>query len=121
MSEISLFDSIKQFGATLTGLAATRLALLANELHEERLRLTQMLLLTLLAFFFLGVAVVLATAFLVVLFWDSHRLLVLGILGMIFSSLGVVMLLLLRKEIREKPKLFAASLAELNQDRASLQ
>jgi uncharacterized membrane protein YqjE len=65
--------------------------------------------------------VVLVTAFLVVLFWDSHRLWVLGVLATLFSGMGVVMLLLLRAEISQKPKLFAASLAELNNDRASLQ
>jgi uncharacterized membrane protein YqjE len=120
VSDISLFDSLKQFGATLSDIAATRLALLANELHEERLRLTQMLLFTLLALFCLGVAVLLTTAFLVVLFWDSHRLGVLGGLVGLFLGVGAMMLWLLRAQIRQKPKLFAASLAEFGKDKDTL-
>lgn len=121
MSETGLFDSVKQFGATLTGVVATRLALLANELHEERLRLTQMLFLALLAFFFFGLALVMGTTFLVVLFWESHRLWVLGALGVSFTLAGSGLIFLLLDHLRQKPKLFAASLAELHKDRASLQ
>ncbi len=121
MADFSLFEALKQFGASLSDIAATRLALLANELHEERLRLTQMLLFTLIALFCLGVAVLLSTAFLVVLFWDSHRLLVIGLLTGLFFAVGGVMLWLLRAQVRQKPKLFAASLAELDKDKAALQ
>ncbi len=121
MVEVGLFDSVKRLGATLTAIAATRLALLANELHEERLRLTQMLLLALSALFCFGLTVVFLTTFLVVLFWDSHRLMVLGLLCVAFFSLGGTMLLLLRQKIAQKPKLFAASLAELSKDQAALQ
>lgn len=120
MSEVALFGSVKKLGATLISIVATRLALLANELHEERLRLTQMLLFTMLALFCLGLSVVFMTTFLVVLFWDSHRLLVLGGLGSVFFSLGLIMLFALRQKIIQKPRLFAASLAELSKDRASL-
>lgn len=121
MTEVGLYDSVKRFGATLTAVAATRLALLANELHEERLRLTQMLLFTMLALFCFGLTLVFLTTFLVVLFWDSHRLMVLGLLCVVFLSLGTTMLFLLRQKIMQKPKLFAASLAELSKDQASLQ
>ncbi|MDD4964817.1 MAG: phage holin family protein [Gallionella sp.] len=121
MTELGLFDSVKRLGATLTAIAATRLALLANELHEERLRLTQMLLFTMLALFCFGLTVVFLTTFLVVLFWDSHRLMVLGGLCIVFFSLGSAMLFLLRQKVSQKPTLFAASLAELSKDQASLQ
>lgn len=120
MPEPRLFDALRQLAATLTGMAATRLALLANEWHEERVRLTEILLLSVLVLFLLGGAVVLGTAFLVVLFWDTHRLLVLGGLGILFAVLGGLVLLQLRSAIQQKPKLFAASLAELQRDRASL-
>lgn len=120
MSETGLFDSVKQFGSTLTGVIATRLALLANELHEERVRLTQMLLLALLAFFFFGLAIVFGTTLLVVAFWESHRLGVLSVLVGVFTLTGGAMVFLLLGQLRQKPKLFAASLSELSKDRASL-
>ncbi len=38
-----LMESLKRLVSTLTSIVSTRLELLANELQEERLRLTQML------------------------------------------------------------------------------
>ena len=40
-----LMESVKRLLSTLASIASTRLELLANELEEERLRLTQMLFL----------------------------------------------------------------------------
>lgn len=121
MAESRLFDSLKQLVATVSGTLSTRLALLANELDEERVRVTRILLLTLLALFLFGGTAILATTFLVVLFWDTHRLLVLGGLGSLFALAGGWAVWQLRTEIRQKPKLFAASLAELQRDRDALQ
>ena len=47
-------------------------------------------------------------------------LLVLGGLGSLFALAGMLTLWQLRQAIRQKPKLFATSLAELQQDQASL-
>jgi len=112
--------SAKRLLSTLTSIASTRLELLANELHEERLYLTQMLLFSALALFFLGLGVLLLTVFIVVLFWDDHRLAVLGVLCILFFALGTVMALLLRSKAQAKSKLFSASLAELSRDREQL-
>jgi uncharacterized membrane protein YqjE len=116
-----LMGSIRRLLSTLTSIASTRLELLANELQEERLRLTQMLLFTLLALFCFGVGILLLTAFIVVLFWDDHRLAVLGALSAIFLALGMLMTMLLRSKAQAKSGLFSASLAELAKDRARLE
>lgn len=115
-----LMGSIKQLLSTVTSIASTRLELLANEVQEERLRLTQMLLFTLFALFCFGVGILLLTAFIVVLFWDDHRLAVLGALSAIFFALGALTAMLLRSKAQAKPRLFSASLAELTKDRARL-
>jgi len=115
-----LMGSIKQLLSTATSIASTRLELLANEVQEERLRLTQMLLFTLFALFCFGVGILLLTAFIVVLFWDDHRLAVLGALSAIFFALGALTAMLLRSKAQSKPRLFSASLAELTKDRAQL-
>lgn len=121
MQETGLLGSAKRLLCTLTAIASTRLELLANELQEERLRLTQMLFFALAAFFCFSMAVLLLTVFIVVLFWDSHRLAVLGGLGMVFIVSGVLLAMLLRSKAQEKPKLFSASLGELSRDRAQLE
>jgi len=116
-----LLGSAKRLLCTLTSIASTRLELLANELQEERLRLTQMLFFALAAFSCFSMAVLLLTVFIVVLFWDSYRLAVLGGLSVIFFASGVLLAMLLRSKTQEKPKLFSASLGELAKDRAQLE
>jgi len=115
-----LFGSVKRLAATLTSIVSTRLELLANELQEERLRLTQMLLFALFALFCFGMGLLLLSVFIVVLFWDDHRLAALGALSVIFFVSGSLAALLLRGKAQEKSKLFSASLAELARDRAQL-
>jgi len=115
-----LMGSVRQLLSTLTSIASTRLELLANELQEERLRITQMLLFALFALFCFGVGILLLTTFIVVLFWDDHRLAVLGALSALFFALGTLMAMLLRGKARAKPRLFSTSLAELTEDRAQL-
>ena len=115
-----LMGSVKRLTSTLTTLVSTRLELLANELQEERLRLTQMLLFTLAALFCFGMFLLLLTIFIVVLFWDDHRLAVLGALSIIFFASGSLAVILLRGKAQEKSRLFTASLAELTKDREQL-
>ena len=66
-----LMGSVKRLASTLTTIVSTRLELLANELQEERLRLTQMLLFILFSLFCFGMGLLLLTVFIVVLFWDD--------------------------------------------------
>ncbi|HEX5363606.1 MAG TPA: phage holin family protein [Gallionella sp.] len=115
-----LLDSARRLFATLLGVVTTRVELLANEWQEERLRLAEMLLFALFSAFCLGVGMVLLTMFLVVLFWDEHRLAVLASLSLFFFVLGAWLIGLLRSRMRQGSRLFSVSLAELNKDRASL-
>lgn len=112
--------SVKRLTSTLTSIVSTRLELLANELQEERLRLTQMLLFALFALFCFGIGILLLTVFIVVLFWDDGRLAVLGGLCILFFVLGTLMAMLLRNKAQSKSRLFSASLAELARDREHL-
>lgn len=116
-----LLESAKRLLGTLTAIVSTRVELLANELQEERLRLTQMLFLALAALFCFGMGLLLLTVFIVVLFWDDHRLAVLGGLGFIFFSAGGLLAMSLRNKVQAKPRLFSASLGELAKDRAHLE
>lgn len=116
----SLLGSIKRLLSTLTSIAATRLELLANELHEERLHLEQMLLYFFAALFCFGMMIMLLTVFIVVLFWDNGRLGVLGGLSVLFLILGLVLAQKLRKIAHLKSRLFSISLSELAKDRDQL-
>lgn len=115
-----LMGSARRLLSTLVSIASTRLELLANELQEERLRLTQMLLFASFALFCFGMGILLLTVFVMVLFWDDHRLAALGALSALFFALGTLVALLLRSKAQSKPRLFSASLAELAKDRQQL-
>ena len=119
-SRRGLFDSLKVLTATLIAIAHTRLELLSTELEEEWLRLSSMLVWTLVALGCAGLGVVLATLFVVVVLWDTFRLLALGIPAILFILGAALAWLVVRGKARAKPRLFAASLTELSKDREEL-
>jgi uncharacterized membrane protein YqjE len=115
-----LFASLRNFAATLTAVAQTRLELLANEVEAEKLRFGQLLLFGSIALFCLAVGSVFLAIFVTVLLWDSHRLWVLGGLAVLYFSLGGAAVVMFRARASAGSRLFAASLAELDKDRQQL-
>lgn len=111
-----LLGSLKRLAGTLLAIIQTRIELLSIELEEERLRVKQMLLYASVALFCFGMAIMLLTVFIVVLFWDSYRLQVVGGLCALFFVAGLMIWNALRRLAREKPRPFASSLAELAED-----
>jgi len=121
MSESTgLMGSLKQLAGTLLAIFQTRLELLSNEMEEERLRIEQMLFYGSVTLFFFGLSIILLTVSILVLFWDSHRLLALGSFTALFFVAGLFAWNALRRVAREKSKLFSTSLAELVNDRDRL-
>jgi len=115
-----LLGSLTTLAATLVAIAHTRLNLLSTDLEEEREHIFSLLVLALAALFFLGVGVVLAAILLVVAFWDTHRLLVLGTLAGFFLAVGMAAWGFAMHKARTKPRLFTASLSELFKDQQQL-
>ncbi len=115
-----LVASLRNFAATLSGVAQTRLELLANEVEEEKLRFGQLLLFGSIALFCLAMGSMFLAIFVTILLWDSHRLLVLGGFAVLFLSLGGVAVVMFRARASAGSRLFAASLAELGKDRRQL-
>jgi uncharacterized membrane protein YqjE len=115
-----LFDSVKVLACTLLAIAHTRLELFSIEIEEQRVRLTSMLVWTLIALFCAGLGIVLATLFVVFALWDTHRLLALGIPAIVFLLAAALAWLIVLGKTRARPRLFAASLAELSEDRKEL-
>ncbi len=111
-----LFGSLKRLTGTVLEIARTRLALLANEIEEERLRISQMFIYGCIVLFCFGLATMLLTVFIVVLFWETYRLPVLGGLAAFFFVAGLVAGNALRRLARDRPRLFSTSLAELSDD-----
>ena len=113
----SLGSRLRNYAAGALGILQTRLELLATEFQEEKLRLGGLLGYAAAAFFFLGFGAVMLALFLTVLLWDSHRLLALGIFTALFLAIGILAALAAARIGRQGSRLFAASIAELAQDR----
>jgi uncharacterized membrane protein YqjE len=115
-----LLSSLRCLTSTLIEVLYTRVELFAVELDEERRRITRALWLAAMGAFCLGLGILLAVLFLVVLFWDTHRLLVLGILAFGFLAAGIAALLTFRARLADRTRLFSQTLEELRRDRDRL-
>ncbi len=116
----SLFGSLKALAATLLAIVQTRLELFSTELEEEGIRLVSILSWALAALFCAALGVVFATLFVVFALWSSHPLLALGIPAVLFFLAGVLAWRVVDRKVKSKPRMFAASLAELDKDREQL-
>lgn len=115
-----LLEALGDLAATLVAMAHTRLDLLSTDLEEDRDHLLSLTITSLGAIFFLGIGVVLSSLLLVVLFWDTNRILILGLLAAVFLALGLSAANRAKRMARTKPRLFASSLSELFKDRQQL-
>lgn len=112
-----VFASLRALGATVLEAAGTRAELALTELREEGERRKALLALALVGALFLAMALLLAAFFVVVLFWDTHRLAAIGGVTLLYAAIGVGALLRLRAISRALPKPFEATLRELAADR----
>ncbi|GEM_PF-3424083 len=120
-SQRGLLGSANHLLAVLVSAAETRVGILATELQEERVRLGRLLLVGGAALFCLGLGTVLLSVFLVVLYWDSDRLAVLGLLSGLFLGLGVVNAVVLAIIARGQKRPLGETVEVLAKDRHSLE
>ncbi len=110
-----LFAALKGVAATLLAGGKTRLELLANEIEEEKLRAVHLVLVAQGMVFCFGVGTLLAVALLTALFWDN-KLIVLGLSAGFFLVLGAIFYVLFKRATHRPGRVFAASIAELQED-----
>ncbi|HEY5929198.1 MAG TPA: phage holin family protein [Burkholderiales bacterium] len=116
-----LFDSLKELLATLTALAQTRLELVGTELEEQVARLAILLVWSIVALFLVFTAIVLAAVAIVIVFWDEHRVLVaFGLAGGMALLAGGSILYVIN-QLKQRPRMFQATLEELEKDRQRLE
>jgi uncharacterized membrane protein YqjE len=115
-----LLNSLTVLASSLVSIAHTRLELLSTDLEEDREHLLSLVIMSLAALFSLMVGVVLVAILLVVIFWDSHRLLALGSLAGFFLLVGLTACGFAVRKVKTKPRLFLTSLLELFKDSQKL-
>ncbi|MHB8742400.1 MAG: phage holin family protein [Sulfuricaulis sp.] len=118
---VGLFGSIKKLAASAVSHLYTRLDLLAIEFAEEKIRLTSLFFGAILALFFTIMSFVLASLFVIMLYWDTpYRLHAVVLLAALFLIGAVFTGGMVRAKLKSKSRLFEASLAELYKDRQQL-
>ena len=112
-----MLGSLRELARTLLSFAETRTRLAAAELEEQAVRLVEILIWIAAALFLFGVALLFLSVLIVLLFWDSNRLLAAGLLAVLYLGAGTTAALVARARQRERPMFLAATLAEREQDR----
>lgn len=111
-----LAGSLARLARTALGVLRTRLEILATEIEEERIRFAGLALHVAAIAFCVQMAVLLFVILMVVLLWESHRVVTLGTLSGAFLVCGVVLYFWLRRRLRTRPRMFASTLGELGKD-----
>jgi uncharacterized membrane protein YqjE len=115
-----LLDSLQTLTATVVAMAYNRLHLLSADIEIARERIFSLFITVIVALFFLCFGVLLLSLFIVVIFWDTHRLLALGTVTGLFIGVGSILLIRAMSAIKKMPATFEASLAELAKDHEQL-
>jgi len=117
---IGFMDSIRTALATTANLVRTRLDIISTELEEQREWLQNLILFGMAGLFFISLGLVLVTLFVVALFWETHRVAVLGGFSVLYLGVGIWAMITFRNSLHKRPKLFAATTQELAKDEAQL-
>ena len=112
--------ALRRLTGNAIALLHTRLELLITEIEEERSRFVRILVLSVIAAFFLSIGVLTLTIFIILLAWDKHGLLVAGGLAVLYLAIGTTLALSVRNLAKTRSKLFSSSLAELKKDHDEL-
>ena len=119
-SSAGLFGSLRRAFGHLVELLHTRLELASVEIEARLQDALQLLLWSVVAFFSAALALLMLTLTLLIVFWDTHRLLVAGVITAFFAVLAIAAILAVRHRLRTRTILLAATIGELKRDVAAL-
>ena len=114
----NLRGAAARLATALLDAGRTRLELAAVEFDEARARATDNLVLVLVAAAAFGFALLAASMLVVVLFWDSNRIAALVAMTFVYLLIGLFALWRVSEHKKADRPAFAATLAELERDRA---
>lgn len=117
---MAITDSIARLGASLIETIHTRLELASVEIEEEFGRYGSYFIWSLLGLFCGVVTILLLILLVLILFWDNHRELALLALISLFGLATLAIVIYLKTMIKNKPRLLAATLGELQSDLQTL-
>lgn len=116
----TLHGALARMVDALVGLVRTRIELAAVEYTEERDRLATQLMLMVAAVGCLLFALLFAAGAVVAVFWDTYRLAAIIGVAIFFTLAGGIMLWRRQEIANTSPLPFAATVGELEKDRAAI-
>lgn len=112
-----LLDSLRRLLDSVLGLVQRRLEVIALDLQAEKTRVLD-LLVRAAAMLVLGLlALVAATATIVVALWDTSPVLVLAVVTVLYGAGATILGWGIKRRLREGPKPFADTIEEFRKDR----
>lgn len=106
--------------ASLLGTVRVRLALAGIELQEEVDHVVRAIAMALAGTLLLCIGLTFAAIAVIVALWESHRVLALTGFAMLFTGAGSVFLWCLARVSRDRPPMFAETIAQFEEDRRRL-
>lgn len=106
--------------AGLLEIVATRIELAGSDIELQLERLRSAALLALAGLLLLALALVFGSAFVIVIFWETYRLTAIAGVTLVYAAAGIACLLVARRHMRDSPKPFEATIAELQHDLSRL-
>jgi uncharacterized membrane protein YqjE len=113
---MAIIETVGRIAGTMLAMVETRLELAALEIEEESQRLLKFFMLALLSLILFGIAMVLVSLTIILVFWDSYRLQAALVLAALFGVAATVAMMKLRKAFATRPRMLASTVAELNKD-----
>ena len=120
MSQENLLSSLKNLVSTGASIAQTRLELISTDVQIARSKFISLLVMIVFALFFLFIGLVMLALLIVIYSWETDRILALTLLTSGFLAVGVILAALILQSLRTMPKLFEATISELQKDREEL-
>ena len=120
MSQENLLSSLKNLVSTGASIAQTRLELISTDVQIARSKFISLLVMIVFALFFLFFGLVMLALLIVIYSWETDRILALTLLTSGFLAVGVILSAVILQSLRTMPKLFEATISELQKDREEL-
>ena len=115
--EGEIFSAVTGLFKTLRDVVENRVELFLLELKVERAGLFDTLLLAAVGIVCAFMTLIMITLILVVVFWETHRLLVLGVVTAAYAGAAVAAFTMLRARL-QRWQAFSATLEQIKKDRA---
>ena len=120
MSQENLLSSLKNLVSTGASIAQTRLELISTDVQIARSKFISLLVMIVFALFFLFFGLVMLALLIVIYSWETDRILALTLLTSGFLAAGMILAAVILQSLRAMPKLFEATISELQKDREEL-